>query len=93
MYEYTILDRIITICEIVSEGYTDSVVRLKQQNPTAFYLLYEQRAMITPLSVLKIKYAGFYVKYAKKCGRKIFDTKLNPLFVIIGALASVLINE
>jgi len=91
--EYIILDKIITVCEIVEAGYTDSVVKLKQNNPTAFYLLYEQRAIITPLSVLKIKYAGFYVKYAKKCGRNIFDTKLSGLFVIIGALASVFINE
>lgn len=93
MCEYIILNKIITVCEIVEAGYTDSVVKLKQNNPTAFYLLYEQRAIITPLSVLKVKYAGFYVKYAKKCGRNIFDTKLNKLFVVIGALASVFINE
>lgn len=92
-YEYIVFDKIITVCEIVSEGYTDSVVKLKNNNPTAFYLLYEQRAVITPLSVLKIKYAGFYVKYAKKCKKPIFKTELPKIYVCIGLLASVLINE
>ena len=92
-YEYIVLDEIITVCEIVTEGYTDSVVKLKRNNPVAFYMYYEQRAIITPLSVLKIKYAGFYVKYAKICGRNIFNTSLSKLYVLIGMAASVLINE
>ena len=92
-YEYIVLDEIITVCEIVSEGYTDSVIKLKRQNPQAFLLYYEQRAIITPLSVLKLKYAGFYVKYAKICGKSIFKTKLSALYVLIGLAASVLINE
>ena len=92
-YEYIVLGEIITVCEIVSEGYTDSVVKLKKNNPVAFYMYYEQRAIITPVSMLKLKYAGFYAKYAKLCGRNVFDTKLNKLFVILGIAASVLINE
>jgi len=92
-YEYIVFDEIITVCEIVSEGYTDSVVKLKKNNPVAFYMLYEQRARITPPSVLKIKYAGFYVKYAKLIKRPIFDTRLGKVYVLIGLLASVFINE
>lgn len=92
-YEYIVLDEIITVCEIVSEGYTDSVVKLKKSNSVAFYMYYEQRAIITPLSLLKIKYSGFYVKYAKICKRPIFNTKLSKIYVLIGALASVFINE
>ena len=92
-YEYIVLDKIITVCELVSEGYTDSVVKLKNNNPVAFYMYYEQRAIITPVSLLKIKYAGFFVKYAKKCGKSIFDTKLSKCYVLIGLIASVLINE
>ena len=92
-YEYIVLDEIITVCEIVSEGYTDSVVKLKKSNPVAFYMYYEQRAIITPLSLLKIKYSGFYVKYAKICKRPIFNTKLSKIYVLIGTLASVFINE
>jgi len=92
-YEYIVLDEIITVCEIVSEGYTDSVIKLKHNNPVAFYMYYEQRAIITPLSSLKLKYAGFYVKYAKICGKNPFNTKLPKLYVLLGLLASVLINE
>lgn len=91
--EYVILDEIITVCEIVSEGYTDSVIKLKKNNPKAFLMYYEQRAIITPISVLKIKYMGFYVKYAKLCNKNIFDTKLSKVYVLIGLIASGFINE
>ena len=92
-YEYIVLDSITTICEIVSEGYTDSVVKLKKNNPEAFYLYYEQRARITPFSVLKIKYAGFYVKYARKAKKPLFKTKLSAIYILVGIIASVFINE
>ena len=67
-YEYIVLPRILTVCEIVSEGYTDSVRRLKEDNKQAWYLYYEQRARITPMSVLKLKYLGFYRLYARLTG-------------------------
>ena len=92
-YEYIVLDSITTICEIVSEGYTDSVVKLKKNNPEAFYLYYEQRARITPFSVLKIKYAGFYVKYARKAKKPLLKTKLSAIYILVGIIASVFINE
>ena len=91
-YEYVVFDKIITVCEIVKNGYTDSVKKLKENNKTAFYLYYEQRAIITPASLLKIKYSGFYVKFARMCGRNVFDTKLNKAYVLIGILASVFIK-
>ncbi|MDY3254104.1 MAG: hypothetical protein SOX18_01585, partial [Lachnospiraceae bacterium] len=92
-FEYIVFDKITTVCELVSEGYTDSVIKLKKSNPKAFYLYYKQRALITPVSILKIKYLGFFVKYAKLTGENIFDIKLNKLYVIVGILASVFINE
>ena len=67
-YEYVVLDRILTVCELVSEGYTDSVRRLKEDNKQAWYLYYEQRARITPMSMLKLKYLGFYRLYAGMSG-------------------------
>ncbi len=67
-----VLPRIITVCEIVSSGYTDSVKRLKKENVNAFYLYYEQRAFITPRSFRKLKYLGRYVIYAKRSGRDVF---------------------
>ncbi|MBQ7482165.1 MAG: glycosyltransferase family 2 protein [Lachnospiraceae bacterium] len=67
-YEYIVLDRILTVCELISEGYTDSVRRLKEDNKQAWYLYYEQRARITPMSLLKLKYLGFYRLYAGMSG-------------------------
>lgn len=92
-YVYFILPEIITICEIMENGYTDSVKELKIRNKEAFYLYYEQRARITPLSLLKLKYAGFYVKFARLTGKNVFDTKLNRIFVLAGILASKLIKD
>ena len=91
-YEYVVLPCITTICELMEKGYTDSVSELKERNKEAFYLYYEQRARITPVSLLKIKYAGFYVKFAKKTGKDVFKTKLPKVYIIIGMLASKFIK-
>ena len=92
-YVYYIFPEITTICEIMENGYTDSVKELKIRNKEAFYLYYEQRARITPISLLKLKYAGFYAKFAKLTGKNVFDTKLSKLFVIAGIAASKFIKD
>lgn len=73
--ELVVLPKIITVCELVEEGYTDSVPRLKAENKKAWYLYYEQRAYITPMSVLKIKYLGRYIIYAHKAGESVGGNK------------------
>ena len=50
-----VLPRVLTVCETVSEGYTDSAVKLRRENPNAFYLFFEQRAFITPPVILRLK--------------------------------------
>lgn len=70
-----VLDRIVTVCEIVDDGYTDSVKRLRKNNPRAWQMYFEQRALITPFSILKIKYLGRYVIYSRRCGINPFDNK------------------
>ena len=92
-YEYIVLSKITTVCELMEKGYTDSVSDLKERNKEAFYLYYEQRARITPISLLKMKYAGFYVKFAKMTDKNIFDTKLPKIYVFIGIVASKLIKN
>jgi glycosyltransferase involved in cell wall biosynthesis len=72
-YEYIVLPEILTVCEIVSKGYTDSVRRLKEDNRQAWYLYYEQRARITPMSMLKLKYLGFYRLYAGMTGHALAE--------------------
>ena len=67
-YEYIVFNKILTVCEIVSEGYTDSVRKLREDNKEAWYLYFEQRARITPVSLLKLKYLGYYRLYARMSG-------------------------
>ena len=93
MYKLYVLPKIITVCEIVSEGYTDSVKALKDSNPVAWYLYYEQRASITPPSLLKWKYASFFVIYAKKANRKRFaDNGIGRLWILSGFVGAVLLR-
>ncbi len=85
--EYTLflLPRILTVCELVAEGYTDSVRSLKRNNPQAWYLYYEQRARITPFSFRKYKYLGFYIFYAKRCRKPLFrGSRISPFLVLTG---------
>lgn len=79
-YEYIVMPVILTVCELVSEGYTDSVRSLKENNREAWYLYYEQRARITPMSVLKLKYLGFYRLYAKMAGHKLKEAAGIPVW-------------
>lgn len=88
-----ILPSIITVCEIVNEGYTDSVSRLKRDNPIAWYLYYEQRAYITPLSILKIKYLGRYIIYSKRAGYSIKDNaRINIIYKCLGYMMAAFLT-
>ncbi len=92
-YVLRTLPRIITVCEIVSEGYTDSLKRLKSDNKTAWYLYYEQRARITPFSVRKLQYLAYYIIYAKRCKKHFFKgTVMSPVLVLLGFLGAPLLK-
>lgn len=64
-YVLKVLPRIIMICEIVQSGYTDSVERLRDENPRAWLLYYEQRAQDASASILKMKYVSHYMRFAR----------------------------
>ena len=70
--ELAVLPRIITVCEIVDGGYTETARKLRRENVNAFYLYFEQRAFITPPGITKLKYLGRYVIYAKRSKRPVF---------------------
>jgi len=91
-YEYIILPEIITVCELVENGYTDSVKALKENNKTGFYMYYKQRAEITPVSILKVKYLGFFVKFAELTGRPLSEINCSRFWILVGKLASLLIK-
>ncbi len=81
-----VLPRILTVCEIVEGGYTESVRKLKRANVNAFYLFYEQRAFITPPGSLKIKYLGRYAIYAKRSGRPVFGSRIGTMWALLGCI-------
>lgn len=64
-YRLIILDKILTVCEIVSAGYTDQAKRLRAENPNGWYIYYKQRMISQPFSVLKIKYISHFIIFAK----------------------------
>lgn len=80
-----VLPKIITVCEIVDSGYTDSVLRLKRENVKAWYLYYEQRAFITPFSVLKVKYLGRYIIYAHRAHESVLaNDRISLIYKLLG---------
>lgn len=82
-----VLNKIITVCEIVDSGYTDSVKKIRQENPKAWHLYYEQRSRITPFGILKIKYLGRYVIYSLRCSLNPFNnSEIGFWNVILGYL-------
>ena len=92
-YCFYVLPEIITICEIVDNGYTDSLKALKDNNKTAWYLYYEQRARITPASLLKWKYLGYYVIYAGRVAKNPFDNDgIGRLWILSGYLSAAMLK-
>lgn len=84
-YALLILPKIITVCELVESGYTDSLRALKRNNKKAWYLYYEQRAFITPVSLLKFKYLGYYIVYSRRCLEPLFKGKrISPIWAVLG---------
>ena len=82
-----VLPRIVTVCEIVDSGYTDSVKKLKRENVNAFYLFYEQRAFITPPGLRKLKYLGRFVIYAVRSHRPVFRrSRLGIFWILCGCV-------
>ena len=61
-HDYLILDKILTVCELVSEGLTDRVEDLREKNPTGWFIYYYQRAL-AGRGLLGMKYAAHYLRF------------------------------
>ncbi|MBQ7565289.1 MAG: glycosyltransferase family 2 protein [Lachnospiraceae bacterium] len=89
-YVLKVIPRVLTVCELTQSGYTESLKKLKRENPVGWYLYYRQRLKITPLfdpPLLKFKYAGYYVIYKNRAaaslsgkagGRELKGTEKQP---------------
>jgi len=87
-----VLPKIATVCEIVEKGYTDSVKKLRRNNPKAWYLYYEQRSYITPPGMLRIKYLGRYVIYAIRAKKSLSDSKrISAMSKLVGIMYAFLL--
>ncbi len=83
-YVLRVLPRILTICELVTSGYTDSVERLRDENPQAWLLYYGQRAQDAPVSMLKLKYISHYMQFARAVGKPVFrGERILPVPVLL----------
>lgn len=82
-----ILPKVLTVCELESGGYTDMAKSLRQNNPTGWFLYYEQRCADEPWSVLKIKYLSHYLRFCDVLGKKQKLSIPEYLIALPGALA------
>jgi len=85
-HEFVILPRILTVCELVSSGYTDAVERLRRENPTAWFLYYGQRVSNTRMSVLRIKYAAHFLRFEKRAQKQYRKLAGIPLYMRLTGL-------
>ncbi len=62
-YEYLVLNRILTVCELKEEGLTDRVEALRKENPTGWFIYYYQRALSEHWLIMKLKYSSHYLRF------------------------------
>ena len=77
-YSLIVVHEILTICELIHQGYTDQAAMLRKTNPNGWYLYYEQRAEITKMSVLKLKYISHYICFSIYLGKSIWSIWKKP---------------
>lgn len=84
-----VLGQVLTVCELMEGGYTDNAAKLRRENPTGWYLYYEQRSRIQKWSVLKVKYLGHYIIFARILDKK---TGLKGIELLLGNIAAALLR-
>ena len=60
---FKVMPEILTVCELIDEGYTDRVEELRREAPTGWYIYYYQRALSWPFSLIKYKFAAHYLRF------------------------------
>lgn len=65
-----LMDSILTVCQLMEEGYTSQAARLRRDNPRGWLLYYRQRAALKSPLLLKIKYLSHYMRFCSVTGEK-----------------------
>lgn len=90
-YTMLVVPKILTVCEIVDQGYTDQAARLRRENPAGWYLYYEQRACLEKMSLLKIKYISHFICFSRKLNKSIWSSGLPAGLVVLGIPGALLL--
>ena len=83
---FKLMPKILTICELMEEGYTDRVEELRKEAPTGWFIYYHQRALSEPVSVLKLKYAAHYLRFRERVDEKYRKQYRLPLKVAVSGI-------
>ena len=84
-YRLAVLPKILTVCSLLDEGYTDSVERLRRENPTGWYLYYLNRARFEPWSLLKLKYISHLRRFKTLADKSVTKRhRLSPILSLFG---------
>ena len=88
-----VLPQILTVCELVEQGYTAQVERLRWDNPTGWYLYYVVRARLAPFGTLKLKYAAHCLRFSLLADDDYIRCNRLPLpLVICGLPGAILLS-
>ncbi len=78
-YELLVLDKILTVCELVEEGLTDRVDSLREENPTGWFIYYYQRSLSEGDTIKKLKYLSHYLRFKGRVAAKYRNEYALPL--------------
>lgn len=67
---FRVMPEVLTVCELVEDGYTDRVEELRREAPTGWFIYYYQRALSWPRSLLKLKFASHYLRFSSRVDGK-----------------------
>ena len=89
-HDYLILDKILTVCELVSEGLTDRVDDLREKNPTGWFIYYYQRTL-SGKGLLGMKYAAHYLRFRDKVDKSFAREYALPAALLLKGLPGALL--
>ena len=80
---FRVMPKILTVCELIDEGYTDRVEELRREAPTGWFIYYYQRALSWPVSLIKYKFAAHYLRFRHLVDINCRRTYRLPLHIVL----------